>query len=341
MIRSKQKTLTLLILVAVIGIAVWGGLTVYNYKFRSAILSSGPLYIGTGGTLETVIDSLQVRGMIGQAGRLRRFALLRDLHQVRPGYYQLERGTSYSALINRLLSGSQTPVRVTFNNARTLNRLAGMVARYLESDSVAFATTFANDSLIRAQGFTASTFLSMFIPNTYEFYWTTPPEAFVSRMKKEYDRFWNEDREQWRSALNLSREEVMTLASIVYEETKKSDEMARVAGVYLNRLRRGMLLQADPTVKYAVGDPTLKRILHKHLEIDSPYNTYKYPGLPPGPISMPSIQAIDAVLTPEQHDYLYFCAREDFSGYHNFARTLSEHNRNARAYVAALNRLNP
>lgn len=156
-------------------------------------------------------------------------------------------------------------------------------------------------------------------------------------MKKESDRFWA-SRESKLARCGLSREEIYTLASIVYEETKRVAEMPRVAGVYLNRLRIGMALQADPTVKYAVKDFTLRRILHSHLEVDSPYNTYKYPGLPPGPICMPSIDAIDAVLDYEDHDYLYFCAKDDLSGAHVFARTLDEHNRNARAYARALNR---
>ncbi|MBQ4280334.1 MAG: endolytic transglycosylase MltG [Rikenellaceae bacterium] len=339
MLRKKRKTLTIILLAAVLGIGVWGGLTVYNYKIRKAVVQDGGLYIPTGGTFDGMIDSLMARGLISNEGRLRRFAAIRDLHDVRPGYYRLEKGMGYGELINRLLSGAQTPVRVTFNNVRTVDRLAGSVARYLEADSASFAAALTGDSLVRALGFTPQTFIAMFIPNTYELYWTTTPEAFAGRMRKEYDRFWNKHREERREELGLTRTEVMTLASIVYEETKKNDEMARVAGVYINRLRQGMPLQADPTVKFAVGDVTLRRILHKHLEVNSPYNTYKYAGLPPGPICMPSIRAIDAVLSPEAHDYLYFCARDDFSGYHNFARTLAEHNRNAQAYARALDSL--
>ena len=174
----------------------------------------------------------------------------------------------------------------------------------------------------------------MFIPDTYEVWWTVSPEEFVRRMKREYDRFWTPERDALRARSGLSRLEVMTLASIVYEETRKTDEMPRIAGVYINRLRRGIPLQADPTVKYAMRDFGLRRILYRHLKYPSPYNTYVNKGLPPSPICMPGKNAIDAVLNFEEHDYLFFCARPAFDGYHNFARTLREHNANARAYSA-------
>jgi UPF0755 protein len=178
----------------------------------------------------------------------------------------------------------------------------------------------------------------MFLPNTYNFLWNTDPVQFLDRMKKEYDAFWNDNRLQRLKAIGLDRFEVVTLASIVQEETFKSDEMPRVAGAYMNRLKKGIKLQADPTVIYALGDYTIKRVLHRHLTVNSPYNTYKYAGLPPGPIRIPSIQAIDACLNFEKHEYLYFCAKEDFSGYHNFARTYGEHLVNARKYQRELNR---
>jgi UPF0755 protein len=180
----------------------------------------------------------------------------------------------------------------------------------------------------------------MFIPDTYEFYWTTTAEEFANRMKLEYDKFWNTERRKKAEEIKLSPAEVTTLASIVQAETAKNEEQKRIAGLYMNRLKRGQLLQADPTVKYAVGDFSLKRILNAHLEIDSPYNTYKYAGLPPGPINFPETTAIDAVLNYEKHNYLYMCAKEDFSGYHNFAVTFDEHSRNAAKYRAALDRNN-
>ena len=181
---------------------------------------------------------------------------------------------------------------------------------------------------------------SIFLPNTYEFYWTVTPREFVDRMYREYKRFWEGDRDKKRERSGLDRVEVATLASIVYEETRKVDEMPRVAGVYMNRLRTGMPLQADPTIKYAMQDFGLRRILNRHLKTPSPYNTYINRGLPPSPICMPSVEAIDAVLNFEKHDYVFFCARPTFDGYHNFAKTYSEHLRNARAYQAELNKRN-
>ena len=187
-------------------------------------------------------------------------------------------------------------------------------------------------------GFKPEEMIGMFIPNTYEVWWNITPEGLTERMKKEYDNFWNEERVAKLARTRLTQKEVTTLASIICEETRMTDEMPTMAGVYINRLRRGMLLQADPTVKFAIGDFTIRRVLNRHLEVDSPYNTYKYAGLPPSPICMPSIKGIDAVLNYKESNYLYFCAKEDFSGYHNFARTLSEHNQNARRYANALNR---
>ncbi len=258
---------------------------------------------------------------------------------IKPGRYSFGANLSVIRIVRMLKLGEQQAVNVTFNNIRTLPDLAGRVSAQLDVDSLQLLNHLQNEEVAKKYGFTEQTLLSMFIPNTYQFYWNTTPEKFVDRMHSEYNKFWNDDRQAKAKALNLSRLEIMTLASIIYEETKQTSEMARVAGVYTNRLRIGMPLQADPTVKYAVGDFTLKRVLNKHLEYDSPYNTYKYRGLPPSPISMPSIAAIDAALSPEKHSYLYFCARPTFDGYHNFAKTLSEHNANARAYINELNRL--
>jgi UPF0755 protein len=228
-------------------------------------------------------------------------------------------------------------VGVTFNNLRTREDLAGKISRYLQTDSLSIINLFYNEALIQRFGFTPQTFKAMFIPNTYEFYWTTNALGFAERMKSEYDRFWNKQRLEKAHFAGLNQVEVIILASIVQAETAKTDELSRVAGLYINRLKRGQLLQADPTVKYALGNFGLKRILNVHLEVESPYNTYKYAGLPPGPINFPEISTIDAVLNYEHHDYLYMCAKEDFSGYHNFAKTLNQHNLNALKYQKALN----
>jgi UPF0755 protein len=238
--------------------------------------------------------------------------------------------------IARMLKGSQAPVNVTFNNIRTLPDLAGRLSEQLQADSLTMLAALTDDSVAAEYGFTPREFIGMFIPDTYELYWTTSPASFIERMKREYDRFWNEARLAKLDEIGLTRKEVSAMASIIDEETNRSDEMATIAGVYMNRIANGMPLQADPTVKFALGDPFIKRILYKHLEVDSPYNTYRHTGLPPGPIRMPSTQALNAVLNYQHHDYLYFCAKPDFSGYHAFAKTLSAHNLNAAAYAKAL-----
>ena len=215
--------------------------------------------------------------------------------------------------------------------------MAGKVSQYLESDSLEFAAYLADTALFAKYGFSRETFTSMFIPNTYEFFWTTSPEKFTDRMKREYDDFWKGERDEKAKRMEMTRAEVVTLASIVDEETMYDDENERVAGVYINRLERGIPLQADPTLKFAMDDFTIKRILNEDKNIESPYNTYKYKGLPPGPISIPSVSAIDGVLNYENHNYIFFCAKADFSGHHAFARSLTEHNKNAREYQKALN----
>lgn len=258
--------------------------------------------------------------------------------RVKPGNYAIRPGDSMRDICLRLLSGNQTPVQLVIPSVRTLDRLAGAVARQLMADSTEIAAILTDHHLIDSLGYTKETFPTLFLPNTYEVYWTMTPKQFIARMRKEHERFWNTERKTKAQAHGLTPIEVTTLASIVDEETNKNDEKPLVAGLYLNRLKRGMLLQADPTVKFAHGKFDLRRILLTHLTIDSPYNTYKYAGLPPGPIRIPSIAAIEGVLNPAKHSYIYMCAKEDFSGYHNFASTLSEHNANARRYQQTLNK---
>ena len=324
-------------IILIVGIGATAGF--YLSQRSSAVINDTDIYLPTGADYTTLLDSLGRSGeKIRKMPKFRNHAMLAGLYKgVHPGRYRLKEGMSYGEVITLFKQGHQTPVRVTFNNVRTLPQLAGIIARQLEPDSAALARLLTCDSAATANGFTSATFLGMFVPNTYEFYWNTSPDRFLSRMKKEYDRFWNEERRSLLDSIGLNRTEVVTLASIVYEETKMSDEMPTVAGVYMNRLRIGMPLQADPTVKFAIGDFTLRRILNRHLTVDSPYNTYKHAGLPPGPICMPSIRAVDAVLRYSHHDYLYFCAKPDFSGYHVFSATLAGHNRNAQAYARALN----
>ncbi|HSJ66250.1 MAG TPA: endolytic transglycosylase MltG [Anditalea sp.] len=260
--------------------------------------------------------------------------------EIKPGLYKIEPKMNNHALVKLLSSGRQSPVRLTFNNIRTKEELAEKITRNLEIESEEFHALLIDTAYIAKFDFEPETVMSMFIPNTYEVWWNVTADGLFDRMFKEYENFWNEERSQRLTDLKLDRKEVSTLASIVQAETQKADERPRVAGVYLNRLGKGMALQADPTLVYAHQDFGLKRVLNVHKEIDSPYNTYKYAGLPPGPINLPDISAIDAVLKFEDHKYIYFCAKDDFSGYHAFAVSYDEHLRNARRYQQALNRAN-
>lgn len=332
-----KKALLFITLVALVVVMAGAALVVRNQFYGSAVHEESDLYVSSRCDYAALRDTLARH--IGHRWAFDRYASRLELgRSFKPGRYLLRPGMNVIEVARMLKLGEQTPVRITFNNVRTPAQLAGKLGRQFDADSVSFAQVLTSDSLARTLGFDSVTLFSMFIPNTYEFYWTASPQEFVTRMKREYDRFWAAGRDEKRDRSGLSRLEVMTLASIVYEETRKVDEMPRIAGVYINRLRRGIPLQADPTVKYAMQDFGLRRILYKHLKYPSPYNTYVNKGLPPSPICMPSIDAIDAVLGYERHDYLFFCARPTFDGYHNFARTLREHNANARAYSAELNR---
>ena len=261
---------------------------------------------------------------------------------VKAGKYAIKKGMNNNDMVNALRSGN-IPIRVAFNNQETLADLAGRISLQIEADSTSLLNNFIDQEFLKTNGFNDKTALSMYIPNSYEFFWNTSAEGFKERMFKEYTRFWNDKRQAKAKSLGLSSSEVITLASIVHKETAKVDERPRVAGVYLNRLRTGMMLQADPTVIYALKlhtgnfDTIIKRVLYKDLELDSPYNTYKVTGLPPGPIAMPDISAIDAVLNPESHEYFYFVANVENFGYHKFAKTLAQHNRNKEQYVRWIN----
>jgi UPF0755 protein len=256
---------------------------------------------------------------------------------VKPGAYLIEADMSNMAAIRMLRAGKQTPIKITFNSLRTKEDLAERLAKQLPFSEQEWLETLQSKEIAEKYGFDSYTFTTMFIPNTYEIYWTTSKEEFIERMYKEYQKFWNKERLEKAEKVGLSPKQVSILASIVQAETAKNDEKPRVAGVYLNRLAKNDYLQADPTVIFALKDFSIKRVLNSHLQVDSPYNTYKYTGLPPGAINFPEVSSIDAVLNAEQHDYYFFCAKEDFSGYHNFAKTLAEHNRNAKLYQQALN----
>ena len=257
---------------------------------------------------------------------------------VHTGHYIIKKGYSAKNIADILARSMQTPVKVVINSTRTVNQIASTVSSQLMLDSAIIAEKLNDIEYLKSKGFNGNSVFCLIVPNTYEFYWDVSIDAFIKRMIKERDAFWNESRVEKAKAIGLTPEEVITLASIVEEETAKNEELPIVAGLYINRLKKGMLLQADPTVIYALGSERPKRVLKKHLETDSPYNTYKYAGLPPTPIRFVNIKSIDAVLNYTKHKYLYMCAKEDFSGYHNFATTLSQHNANAARYQRALSK---
>lgn len=256
--------------------------------------------------------------------------------QIKPGRYVLRKNMTNLEALRVLRSGKQEPVKITFNNVRLVSELAEKITRNLEMKPQEFEVALIDFAMSNSYGFNKDNIIAMFIPNTYEVYYNIAPAALVKRMYREYESYWTPERKEKAKKTGLTEIEVSTLASIVQAETIRDDEAPIIAGLYLNRLKKGIALQADPTLKFAVGDFSLKRVLNVHKEIDSPYNTYKYPGLPPGPINMPESYALEAVLNYTPSDYYYMCAKEDFSGNHNFTNSYSEHIRNAQRYQKAL-----
>ena len=257
-------------------------------------------------------------------------------YNVLTGRYAIQPGEKILPIYQRLRRGQQEPVRLAVPSVRTMRQLGIFLGKNLMMDSTEVIRQFTDSTFCASYGYTLHTLPALFIPNTYEIYWNTSLPNFMKRMLREHEAFWNAERQRRADSLSLTRIEVSTLASIIDEETANNAEKPMVAGMYLNRLRIGMPLQADPTVRFALNDFTIKRVLREHLKTESPYNTYLHRGLTPGPICTPSIAAIDAVLDYADHKYIYFCAKEDFSGRHNFATTLKEHNRHAKRYAEAL-----
>ncbi len=337
--RKRNLLIILLAFVLLLGgiIGCWGYRIVYSENFMPD--KTFYLYINNDRNFDALCQTLQDSAASKHINNFRMLARWIDYPQnMRTGRYAVKPGMNNLELLNALRRGHQVPTRITFNNIRFKEDLAKRLDEQLMFSSDELLTLLNDSVYCDSLGFTPQTIMAMFIPNTYEVYWNIPVENFVGRMKREYDSFWNEERRQKAADIGLTPIEVATLASIVEEETAAADEYPIVAGLYINRLKRGILLQADPTVKFAMGDFGLQRILYEHLEIDSPYNTYKYAGLPPGPLRVPTIKGMDAVLNHMKHNYLYMCAKEDFSGRHNFAVTLAEHSRNANRYRAELNR---
>ncbi|TDI64450.1 MAG: endolytic transglycosylase MltG [Bacteroidetes bacterium] len=298
------------------------------------------IYIYPGTTFKQLQDSLYHKGIVHDLISFSMLAKFKGYDKnIRPGRYLLKSEMNNIEAIDLLRSGNQVPVNITFNNVRLVSELAEKICANIALPPEEFNQLLADSVVIESYGFNQENFLSMFIPNTYEVYWDISAAVLMDRIYYEYQNFWDEKKKEKARSIGLSPKEVSVLASIVHAESQQNDdELPRIAGLYMNRLDRNMALQADPTLVYAAGDFTIRRVLNEHREIDSPYNTYMYTGLPPGPIRAPSIAAIMGVLDSETHNYLYMCAKEDFSGSHNFASSLSQHLRNARLYQNALNK---
>lgn len=336
MISATTKKASIISLVTLLLLVLGAILTLGRSSLNNEVPVS--IYISPGDTKDSLLEQLKKAGNTHKTGHI---SFLMDGLGYKPpfktGHFKLEPGISDYKLVRSLKTGIQTPVRITFNNVRTVEQLAARLSNQLLVDSLSLLNCFRDTSWMSGEGFNEYTYICVFLPNTYEVWWNARPEAIRDLFIREYRNFWNESRVKAAQRHKLTPIDVQTLASIVEEETNKGDEMPKVAGLYLNRMRIDMPLQADPTLKFAAGDMTLKRILNVHTTINSPYNTYKHTGLPPGPIRIASIRAIESVLNAQRHSYLYMCAKADFSGYHAFATTLSQHNKNAAAYHKALN----
>lgn len=338
---TLKKFIIALVVIVVLGLA-GTGIFYYLRLFGPNVTGKQEyLYIHTGAKFDDVYKTIREQGIVKDTTTFMWAAHnMKYIKRVKPGKYRLTAGMSNRTLINMLKSGTQEPVTVVFHNLRLKEQFAGFISKKLEPDSVSLIRYLDSAKLAEQYGFTRDNFYTIIIPNSYQFYWNTTPEKFMKRMYANYEKFWTPERKQKAAALNLSLQEVSVLASIVDAEALHDDEMPAIAGLYLNRLQKGMKLQADPTVIFAMNDFTIKRVLNRYLTKDSPYNTYLYKGLPPGPVMMPSVNAIDAVLNPKKSGYLYMCAKEDFSGYHNFATNEADHKVNARKFQQALNERN-
>ena len=336
----KKKTRNILIAsIAILLLGIAGIAHIYYYFFAQPfqITETTYIYIDRDDNIDSVYHKIIEAGNPKQMHGFESLVKYKG-YTPKTGCYVIKPTDNMRYLHRRLSMGYQTPVKLTIGSVRTLDRMARNIARQLMIDSTEVAKLIADTAYIHRIGYTKETLPALFIPNTYEVYWNLSAEDFMQRMLKENKAFWNEKRTKQAEAIGLTPIEVATLASIVEEETANQAEKPVVAGLYINRLHKGMLLQADPTVKFSMGNFELRRILYRHLEVDSPYNTYKYAGLPPGPIRVPSYQGLESVLNYTKHNYLYMCAKEDFSGTHNFAVTSAQHAANARKYQQALNR---
>lgn len=348
MVKKKKTSWKKIFLIAFLLFLVAGGTAAYfGYKliFLPNILvdeeKSKIIFIPTGSNFEDAMKVLRENNILKNEKAFIRLAEYKKYpDKIKPGRYRILADMSNNELVNLLRAGLQEPVTITFNNLRSKELLVSRVCAKIEADSTELISILNNENYIRENlGLKEETIMTLFIPNTYEFKWNTSAKQFIERMQVEYKKFWNAERKEKVRQIGLTQTQVSILASIVQaEQMEFPDERLTIAGLYLNRIRIGMALQSDPTVIYALGDFTINRVLDKDKEVDSPYNTYKHSGLPPGPINIPEISSIDAVLDYKKNNFIYMCAKEDFSGKHNFAKTLDEHNRNAKKYRNALNK---
>ena len=343
MAKTNKKAIRILtgsvLTASIIGLAFLGYIYYFFLTKPFQLSETTYIYIDRDDNIDSVYTKIIEAGNPKQMHGFEVLAKRGDYsNHIKTGRYALKPSDNMRYLYTRLSLGYQTPVRLTIGSVRTLDRIARNASRQLMIDSLEIADLLNDTAYIHQLGYTKETLPALFIPNTYEVYWNMSAEDFMQRMQKEHKAYWNEERLKKAEAIGLTPIEVATLASIVEEETAVNAEKPMVAGLYINRLKRGMLLQADPTVKFSLKEFGLKRILYKHLEVDSPYNTYKYAGLPPGPIRVPSYQGLESVLNYTKHNYLYMCAKEDFSGTHNFATNSAQHAANARKYQQALNK---
>lgn len=341
--KKKGKVVPIAIFILIIGLVSVAGYIANNKIFQPNVSLTNTdevfLYIPTGSTFEEVVDIINNRKILKNTTSFELVARKMGYPDaIKPGKYRIYDHMNNRELVRLLRSGIQTPVNLVFNRCRNIRQLCAIVSTQIEADSISLFQLLSDKQYLDSIGYDSRSITSLFIPNTYEFFWNTSARGFLNRMIRENQNFWTAHRMDKCRQLNLSKLEVSTLASIVEMETAKNDEKPRIAGVYLNRIKKHWKLEADPTLIFAANDFTIKRVLNIHKEIESPYNTYKYEGLPPGPICIPTISSIDAVLNHENHDYMFFCAKDDFSGYHSFSSSYGEHLANARRFQKELNR---
>ncbi len=342
---KKSKKRLIIILISLIIIICSVGLYFANILWFDNVVSNNEgfhyLYIRKSYTFDDIKVDLEENQILKSVSNFEWVAKRKKYtNKIKPGRYKIKKGMNNVEIVDMLRIGKQEPVKLTFISVRTKENLASKISEQLDIDSINFLNLLNDKKFLKTKGLTVENSISIFIPNTYKVFWTINEKDLFEKMYKEWEKFWNPERKQKAKDLKLTPFEVSVLASIVEWETAKNDEKPTVAGVYLNRLKKDIRLEADPTLIFAHNDFSIRRVLNKHKEIDSPYNTYKYKGLPPGPICIPTPQSIDAVLNPQEHNYLFFCAKETLDGYHNFATTLKEHLLNAKKYQAALNRMN-